>query len=182
MRKGKIYKITNLLNNKIYIGQTILDNPMLRWKDHYNEYKNINNNLYLYKAMRKSGIINFIFQIIEEDIDEKNLNDREQYYIKLYNSNIAEYGYNLTPGGDSSHNSKYTENFIRQVIVLIKNNPEKSLTEIGNELGISIGTMSDINCGDTWCFSDESYPIRKNVHYKLNNSTNNIAYSDSFSQ
>lgn len=90
-----IYKITNKINNKIYIGQS--QNIFSRWAEHRYEAKT--NMKPLYKAMRKYGIENFIFEIIEECEIEK-LNDREVYWIKYYDSYNK--GYNLTPGGDYS--------------------------------------------------------------------------------
>ena len=65
---GSIYKITNIINNKVYIGQTSIS-PMKRWDDHFSAYKNTANKLYLYNEMRKYGIENFAFQIIETNIE-----------------------------------------------------------------------------------------------------------------
>ena len=62
-----IYKITNLINNKVYIGQSV--NIQQRFKKHKTKYKDISNeesNKILYKAMRKYGLENFSFEIIEE--------------------------------------------------------------------------------------------------------------------
>lgn len=90
-----IYKITNKTNGKVYIGQSI--DIKKRWKQHINEAKSSRQNTYLYNAMRKYGIDNFSFEIIEE-CDIKSLNEREIYWIKFYNSFEGE-GYNMTPGG-----------------------------------------------------------------------------------
>ena len=90
-----IYKITNKVNGKIYIGQSITIKN--RWKQHINEAKNNRNNAALYLAMRKYGIDNFSFEVIEE-CDIKFLNEREIYWINFYNSFEGE-GYNMTPGG-----------------------------------------------------------------------------------
>ena len=94
---GYIYKITNLVNQKIYIGQT--NNPKRRWAEHkciarHNfKYKSA-----LYNAMRFYGIKNFQFQIVEECEDEI-MPSREAYYIQQWNT-ICPNGYNLTPGGE----------------------------------------------------------------------------------
>lgn len=75
---GYIYKITNDINNKIYIGLTNLQNPVDRWKKHLQDYKKAT--LYskrpLYEAMQKYGIQHFSFQIIEET---DNTAEREKY-------------------------------------------------------------------------------------------------------
>lgn len=94
-----IYKITNLINNKVYIGltTTTLD---YRWARHITESKNPQNTKHLYKAMRKYGVDNFNIEEIDraETLDE--LGELERKYIKEYNSTDYKCGYNLTAGGE----------------------------------------------------------------------------------
>ena len=94
-----IYKITNLINNKVYIGltTTTLD---YRWARHVTESKNPQNTKHLYKAMRKYGIDSFNIEEIDraETLDE--LGELERKYIKEYNSTDYKCGYNLTAGGE----------------------------------------------------------------------------------
>lgn len=94
-----IYKITNQINGKCYIGQSI--DIEKRWKQHISDAKNSNRKKcpYFHKALIKYGIENFKFEILEECLIDK-LNEREIYWIKFYNS--YENGYNLTPGGNQS--------------------------------------------------------------------------------
>lgn len=99
---GYIYKITNDINNKIYIGLTNLQNPADRWKRHLKDYKNAT--LYskrpLYEAMQKYGIEHFSFQVIEET---ENTAEREKYWINYFRTYIGFKdcnGYNATLGGD----------------------------------------------------------------------------------
>ena len=87
-----IYKITNLLNNKSYIGQSTFIEK--RWSE---EKRNKNNGKTLTNAINKYGIENFKFEILEE-CEQDLLNEKEQQYINLYNS--VENGYNMTYGGD----------------------------------------------------------------------------------
>ena len=93
-----IYKITNLLNQHSYIGQSIRIEE--RWKEHKQKASsNSKQSLQypLYRAIRKYGIENFSFTIIKEcDIDE--LNYWEIYYIEFYDTFIN--GYNQTSGGE----------------------------------------------------------------------------------
>lgn len=100
MSKG-IYKITNKINQKHYIGKS--KNIEQRWKYHiyhkdsYKEYDKA-----LYRAFRKYGIDNFTFEIIEEIANYENtdfVNQREKYWIDYYNS-FNSTGYNETLGGD----------------------------------------------------------------------------------
>ena len=99
-----IYKITNKINDKVYIGKT-LDTIEHRWREHKNDYqKRRNEKRPLYSAMRKYGIDNFFIEKIEEcTIDE--INNREIYWIKHYNS--FKNGYNATKGGDGKHYLDY---------------------------------------------------------------------------
>lgn len=93
---GYIYKITNKLNNKCYIGQTI-KKPEKRFQQHKNNYnKSYFSQLVLYKAFNKYGIENFDFEVIEE-VDNSLLNDKEKYWIEYYDSYFN--GYNSTLGG-----------------------------------------------------------------------------------
>jgi group I intron endonuclease len=94
-----IYKITNKINGKIYIGKTI--KPIeKRWKCHRQQSKRKGKcQSHLYSAIRKYGENNFILSLVEECCSEYG-NTREQYWIKFYNSTNPSIGYNLTIGGD----------------------------------------------------------------------------------
>lgn len=100
-----IYKIENLINGKVYIGQS--SDIKKRWYSHKRDSSietSKNYNYPLYKAFRKYGVDNFKFEIIEECLKEE-LNDKEIYYIQLYRSYINfedSNGYNQTLGGDGS--------------------------------------------------------------------------------
>ena len=109
---GTIYCITNLINNKMYIGQTSRIYQE-RWKEHLESARDLNNQRPLYRAMRKYGVENFSFSIIESCPDDK-LNAREQYWINEKQTWMAEHpeiGYNLTCGGDGG--TKYSYDYIK---------------------------------------------------------------------
>lgn len=90
-----IYKITNKLNNKSYIGQS--NNIQRRLAEHKSEnYRNFHLDKPLYKSISKNGIENFSFEIIEQ-CDENILDEREKYWINIYN--CLDNGYNCTEGG-----------------------------------------------------------------------------------
>lgn len=100
---GYIYKITNIVNNKIYIGQTIRD-IQSRWNQHINNAYNENDkNNHFHNAILKYGENSFSIVIIEECPDEV-LNEREKYWINYYDS--YNNGYNSTLGGEGYQ--KYT--------------------------------------------------------------------------
>ena len=93
-----IYKYENKINHKVYIGQTC-QKPEKRW-DYGCGYKR--HNLHFYNAIQKYGWDNFEHIILEDCLSLEQANEREQYWIKYYNSNQQEKGYNLTAGGDGS--------------------------------------------------------------------------------
>lgn len=97
---GVVYKVTNTINNKIYIGITKNKFKYRKTKHLYCAKKLINNNFSLFhKSLNKYGFDNFIWEIIEE-CENSILSEKEEYYIKYFNS-YYEYnnGYNLTKGG-----------------------------------------------------------------------------------
>lgn len=100
-----IYKINNVLNDKVYIGKTLLEKPEDRWKIHCKDYKKEKNeNRPLYLAMNKYGIEKFSFEVIEE-VSLDIVNDKEIYWIEYYRS--FKNGYNATIGGDGTHYIDY---------------------------------------------------------------------------
>lgn len=88
-----IYMHINKINNKKYIGQTKLK-PKDRWGKNGNGYKN----QYFYNAIQKYGWNNFEHLILEDNLTEKEVNIKEKYWIKFYNT-IVPNGYNISPGG-----------------------------------------------------------------------------------
>lgn len=93
-----IYKITNILNNKSYVGKTEKLNPHDRWKEHLSECtKPRVSKRPLYSALIKYGQENFTFEVIEETYQPI---EREVYYINFYNT--YKEGYNATLGGDGA--------------------------------------------------------------------------------
>ena len=89
-----IYQITNLVNNKTYIGKTSKTAEQ-RFARHC--YNSKTQDTYLYKAMRKYGIENFIIEVLEET---DTPNEREMFWIESLSPN-----YNMTKGGDGGDTS-----------------------------------------------------------------------------
>ena len=94
-----IYKVTNLINGEIYIGLTTTSLKK-RWITHKAMSKRKFS--HLYNAMKKYGIHNFSIEQIDSTDDFVKLGELERYYIKLYNSQNPEKGYNITAGGESN--------------------------------------------------------------------------------
>lgn len=96
-----IYKITNLINNKVYIGKTI---KSLEWrfKKHcYDARKNPNTKNHFHRALLFHGIENFKIEQIDSAKTKEELNEKEQYWINYYKA--KELGYNMTYGGDGGN-------------------------------------------------------------------------------
>ena len=84
---GSIYKITNSVNGKVYIGQT-MRKPEDRWRQHINNYmREISRdyNSYFHNAIRKYGKEVFVFEEIER-CDNTELDIREIFWIDYYQS------------------------------------------------------------------------------------------------
>lgn len=139
---GYIYKITNLINGKIYIGMSESDDTETRWKEHLSNYRTAwkRTKRPLYEAMNKYGVDNFLYEIIEEtDIPM----EREQYWIKKLNTYIGyknSNGYNATLGGESRKTVFLNKNESDKLVELYKNGV--SLREIAKILRHDPATIS----------------------------------------
>ena len=99
-----IYKITNTLTNKKYIGQRKLRKNKSPYTDNY-----MGSGTYIKKSILKYGIENFTKEVLKSDIESQNeSNDFEILYVKEYNTLVPN-GYNLTNGGCSISGYKHSE-------------------------------------------------------------------------
>lgn len=94
----KIYKYTNLINGKIYIGQTIGD---LKYRAGCNGYK-YRKCPYFYNAIQKYGWDNFTVEILQDNLTRSQANELEVEYIKKFDSQNPEIGYNISDGGNTN--------------------------------------------------------------------------------
>lgn len=102
---GYIYKITNKVNNKVYIGQTRYTIES-RWRQHCKNYNFEHRPQPLYKAFEKYGLDNFTVETIEE-VQVEKLDEREMYWIAYYDS--FKNGYNATLGGQGGKTLIWTD-------------------------------------------------------------------------
>lgn len=138
---GYIYKVTNKINGKIYIGQTI-QSVKDRWHRHCGKsgISKAELNTHFKRAILKYGKENFTIETIEV-CDSTKLNDREKFYISYYNSYIN--GYNSTIGGQGGTKPfKTSEESETQIISLY--NYGFSLREIGREFNLDKTTVKGI--------------------------------------
>lgn len=153
-----IYKLTNLLNNKIYIGQT--NNINRRMQEHKHDKRK---NKPIHAAIVKYGWENFKLDILYYG---ENYNEEEKKWIKFYDSQNKDKGYNIVEGGqDSSGESNpasvLTQEQVNNVVELLLNT-DKTTREISEETGVSIRNIEHINVGDSWHDPKYQYPIRTN--------------------
>jgi group I intron endonuclease len=97
-----IYKITNIKNNKIYIGLTTEKSIQERFRKHNVEARCTSDNRYFLNAIRKYGASSFRLEEIDRATTLEELKNKEIYYIKFYNSRDRKIGYNLSEGGDGT--------------------------------------------------------------------------------
>lgn len=151
-----IYRITNKINGKSYIGQSI--HIERRWEEHCKP----SSSSLVSKAIHKYGKINFLFEILEEcQIEDLDL--LEQYWIKKENT-ISPFGYNIALDTSSTHTTFYHfgidifENIVKDI-------KETNLTfkDIAQKYCLNVSTISRINAGKIHILENESYPLRKAV-------------------
>lgn len=150
-----IYKIENLLNGKIYIGQSI--HIETRWAEHC-RISNQNKSL-ISTAIAEFGKENFSFQILEECEPEK-LTELETQYIFMYDS-FAPQGYNVAmPYGDGQGAfTKYTYEDLLNIIADIKTTT-LTFKEIANKYNLDLSMIYYLNRGNYHTIPNENYPLR----------------------
>ena len=94
-----IYKATNKINGKCYIGQTTINIEKRKYKHEWDS-KNSQDNNYFHNALNKYDKNNFEWEILEKCNSKNELDEMEYHYIKQYNS--FNNGYNITMGGEGT--------------------------------------------------------------------------------
>lgn len=156
-----LYKITNLINLKVYIGQSI--HPQKRWLEHCQHARAQDDNLPIHLAIKKYGKENFSFEILEWS---ENYNKREQELILQYNSLIPN-GYNILDGssnnpvmiGENHPRNTLSQNIIDQIFEELKENKISDI-DIAKKFNTTPKIVSDINHGITHIKPNIKYPIR----------------------
>lgn len=126
---GKVYKLTNATNNKIYIGQTTSD--LDRYIDSVLHKKKFNNNRLLDRAIQKYGPDCWVYEVIATAKSREELDSLEMKYISEYDSRNTDVGYNICRGGERGpgwpKGNKYAANFSDSVKQRISKNVSKAL-------------------------------------------------------
>ena len=153
-----IYKITNLINGKIYIGQSV--DPIRRFSEHCN---NCNYVSLIHQAIKKYGKENFEIKVIDYGED---YNEKEKYWIKYYNSLIPN-GYNIAIGGEEPPAGKGEKNSFCKTEAKTVEQIKKELQNWNiplKQIIVNNHTTRDIvrhiNKGESWYDENLKYPLR----------------------
>lgn len=164
-----IYKITNLINNMVYIGQSIeveerlLEHQRIPYRKDRPTY-----NYPLYKDIRKYGLNNFSFEPLRE-CSKEELNSKEMEFVALYDS--FNNGYNQTPGGDSaacgnlSNRHILTEEDVINIRTRYNNKePRWNVYQDYKEL-VSFDTFAHVWKGQTWKWCMPEVFTKENIKW-----------------
>lgn len=168
-----IYKATNLINSKIYIGLTTKSLEQRKYK-HIRDAFNNDSIFAFHKALRKYKQNNFIWEVIDTAKTQDELNEKEIHWIEFYNS-FGVNGYNLTRGGEGRsgyslsvetrkkiseahqgskhHNAKLTEKEVLKIKELLK--VGETQTNIAKKFNVNRETISLIKSGKLWSHTGE---------------------------
>lgn len=174
-----IYKYTNKITGKHYIGQT--NNLQKRYNGHKSEAFNpkaSGYNLPFHCAIRKYGMENFSYDILEEIEDGESqefIDDREIYFISFYHSLVSENGYNLTTGGDGcpkppltyeeklERSKLFTGEEIKDIQQRLLNDEEYDDIEKIYSPKLKRSFLVNINTGVNFYNPNFTYPLKKNA-------------------
>ena len=140
-----IYKITNKLNSKVYIGKSI--NIYSRWSDHKRAAFKESADTYnrpLYKAFRAHGLENFTFEIIEQ-CSRQDLTHREQFWITSLNCSWPN-GYNIADTAWYNSFEKLTIDLVK-IILTDLTQTSLSIKQVAKKYNLAYNLVSDLNRG-----------------------------------
>lgn len=165
-----VYKHTNTLNGKVYIGITS-QQPEKRWKNGYG----YEGNEYFYRAIQKYGWDSFEHEIIVDGLTKKQACAIEIELIKAYDSTNSDKGYNFSSGGDCgnagcSRSDEWVEKMkeaLRKPVICIESSiVYKSVKHAEDQTGIRASSIGAACRGDYghqtagnlhWCFWDKDW-------------------------
>jgi group I intron endonuclease len=149
---------TNKVNGKRYIGQTTRP-----WPKRQHEHQNSSDGL-LSAAIHKHGKDSFTWEILEDGIEtEVQLNEREMYWIAMYESTHKEKGYNILKGG-----GQYQFRTIPTIYCHQNGKAYLTAVEAASDLGLHVGSIRNMINGKTHCTrgytfekidSNKTYPL-----------------------
>lgn len=156
---AEVYVITNIINNKQYVGKTNRDSES-RLKEHFRESTlRRSENRPLYKAISKYGIDNFTLEVVGRSLTPQEASDLE--VAKIRELQTFGSGYNATIGGDGKTYKLTSEEDIANIISLYDSG--LSIKDIANILNADQQTISNR-------LKEKGVKIKKSAEYKIDNS------------
>jgi len=176
--KKDIYKITNRINGKVYIGQS--KNCHRRFQEHIKGEKSVS---LIHLAIKKYGKQNFDFEIIEKEISDYN--EKEKFWIEFYKSNQRDFGYNILDGGqeppvlkgEDSSLSKISNKDFHEMEKLIKDS-DLTFQQIAKKYNLTENYISQVNRGMARRTEGLKYPLRPAKNYSLDEDMINLIIHD----
>lgn len=181
-----IYKITNLIDRKIYIGQTSRDFEE-RKRNHLSRLRRgVHDNIYLQSSWNKYGEFNFLFEIIQE-CEIEQLDELERFWISFFDATNKTYGYNFETGGSNNKRLDHETRSKLGKAVILTNTKERfvSATAGAQKYGLSQGSVSSCCRGllrsagklpngeySVWVF-EEDYDASKDYTFKRHSGSHN---------
>lgn len=147
-----IYKIENLVNGKVYIGQSI--HIERRWQEHCQP----SSRSLIGKAIQKYGKEHFTFQVLDE-CTEEYLDELEERYISVYNS-VVPNGYNIETASKGKTSFVFYDQEVFADIVKDIVSSDLTLIAIAEKYDLSRRTIQRINQGDVHYDANKTYPLR----------------------
>lgn len=167
----QVYKIANLINDRVYIGLTTCALSK-RWREHKCAANTDHDNP-LYRAMRKYGFNNFYIEPLYETEDIQSLRDAEMSLIGDYRSHVQDGGYNLTDHGFNYGNNNVAKGekqarslLTEKIVQYIRNPTTASITnqELVDKVLSVFGVLASRDCirdarrGSSWIYLNDQYP------------------------
>lgn len=132
-----VYKHTNKVNGKVYIGLTKCKDLKRRWAGGHG-YKECK---FFFSAIVRYGWLNFEHEILETGLTKEEAADREQFYVKEYRARNPKYGYNIQEGGFNS--SQFSKQGYKNAVANFKGHASCPVV-IFNTTGKRIKDFSDM--------------------------------------
>lgn len=142
-----VYIHKNLTNGKVYIGQTKCEDLTRRWTGG-NGYKD---SPHFNRAIKKYGWSGFTHEVLETGLTKKQADDKERFYIALYNSTNQKYGYNIQYGGQERGEMSAEAKERIKAMFSGKNSPVAKAVDIYDKDGNFIKTTTTLNEAAKFC-------------------------------
>lgn len=173
-----LYRITCLVNSKVYIGQAKDYNQ--RWRQHKNESQKDKPSMVINQAMKKHGMDNFEFTVIATCKSFDDANELETLLVQQYESHISTgKGYNVSNGGNNAPKTEEWKEKISQLLMghEVSQEAREKISQ-GNSGKVRTDEFKK-NVGDYWRDRERTEENKKNVSVGLRGNQNCLGKQNS---